>query len=157
MRTFSATAILLAMFLTTTNAKAQTCEDYSGRNSLGTLTKQCLNEILISYVNYRPNGYFLIIASDEDNVYVQGRRQSGNQFVLEAVGPKYTQKITVKITQDLLELGWLPSLEDTGNYEQVVTVDQLFSNQATNILYDTLITYDEHYRGQNLTYSISEW
>ena len=59
MKWFSLPSILLTvMILTIANAKAQTCDNYSGEDSLGTLTRQCLNDILISYVTYLPYGFF---------------------------------------------------------------------------------------------------
>ena len=99
--------------------------------------------------------FFVITVSEDENVYVQGTRSSGNLFLFEAVGPKYTKKINPKIMQQLLKLGWsLPSGEG-GNYDQVISVDQILNNHAGDMLFETLTAYDAEYNGKNLTYSIS--
>lgn len=147
--------IFFTTFFITTGAKAQTCNVYPDLDSYGMLTKQCLNEILTAYVNKHSKGFFIITVSDVENVYVQGtpKPQSNDQFYFEAVGAKYSTKVTEKITQDLVKLGWTSDID--GNFNTVLTVDQFFNNQAADLLYDTLITYDEQYADKKLTYFVT--
>lgn len=160
MKIFYLTSIFLAIFLNTADAKAKTCNNYSGKDSFGILTRQCLNDILISYTARRPKGFFVITASEDDIVYIQAtiKPGSGNLYLFEAVGPKYTKiKITPTINQKLLMLGWsLPSGGD-GNFQQVISLDQILNNQVADMLLETLITYSYQYNGKKLTYFISNF
>ena len=155
MRFLTLPIIFLTTFLITTGAKSQTCNVYPDIDSYGTLTKQCLNEILTGYVNKHSKGFFIITVSDEDNVYVQGTPsgQFSDQFYFEAVGARYSKKVTEKIAQDLVKLGW--TLEIENNFNTVLPVDQFFNNQLVDLLYDTLITYDEKYADKKMTYFVT--
>ena len=155
MRFLTLPIIFLTTFFITTGAKAQTCNVYPNLDSHGILTKQCLNEILTGYVNKHSKGFFIISVSDIDNVYVQGtpKPQSSDQFIVEAVGAYYSKKVTEKITQDLVKLGCTSDIE--GNFNMVLTADQFLNNQASDLLYDTLITYDEQYADKKLIYFVT--
>ena len=56
-----------------TNSYNKFYDEFSGCK----LTKECINNILINYITYEPNGFFIIEMVGEKgdkNVYVQGSR-----------------------------------------------------------------------------------
>tara|TARA_X000001036_G_C20235221_1_gene625670 strand:+ start:77 stop:352 length:276 start_codon:yes stop_codon:yes gene_type:complete len=85
------------------------------------------------------------------NVYVQGVRDLGNSFLFEAVGSKYSDRITQKVTNSLVKLGWnLPG--DSGNYDQFILMDQILNQEAAGLLYQTLDSYSLEKNEIILTY-----
>ena len=139
------------MLLSVSNAKANSCDEVSPNPSIGEFTKECINRVLTNYVTYVPNGYFVIQISEEMNVYVQGIRDLGNSFLFEAVGSKYSDRITQKVMNSLVKLGWnLPG--DSGNFDQIIQIDQILNQEAAGLLYQTLDSYSLEKNDIILTY-----
>ena len=144
--------LMLSALLITSDLKAQSCNIKSDDPVVGVVTKECMNEILFNYITYFPTGFFVITVSEQDNVYVQGSRSSGNTFIFETVGSRYSDKVSVEVMQKLLKLGWSLPSEQSGNFELLVSAEQILDGQAVEILLETITIYDLQYNGQNLTY-----
>ncbi len=143
--------MFFVMLLSVSTAKANSCNEVSPNPSIGKFTKECINRILTNYVTQVPNGFFVIEISKEMNVYVQGVRDLGNSFLFEAVGSKYSDRITQNVTNSLVKLGWsLP--RDSGNYDQIILIDQILNQEAAGLLYQTLGSYNLEKNNIILTY-----
>ena len=107
------------------------------------LTKECINNILMNYITHAPNGIFIIYMYGEkgnENVYVQGRRSADNSFDFEAVSQVYSDEVTPEVINSLVKLGW--NLPYDSNFTQTVYYDQILNNEAANLLYQTLESYN---------------
>lgn len=110
------------------------------------LTKECINKILINYITYEPNGFFIIQMDGENgdkNVYVQGTRSTDNSFHFEAVSQVYSDEVTPEVISSLVKLGW--NLPYDNNFTQKVYYDQILNMEAANLLYLTLESYNQEY------------
>ena len=133
--------MFFVMLLGVSNAKANSCNEVSPNPSVGKFTKECINRILTNYITHFPTGFFVIEISKEMNVYVQGARQTATSFLLESVGSKYSDTVTLEVTNSLVKLGWkLPG--GSGNHNQMISNDQINSSETTSLLYWTLDSYN---------------
>ena len=133
--------ICLLFFGSISSATASICEKISENPVEGKFSVDCINAVLINYVTYKPWGFFIISLSREENIYVQGGKDSGNSFLFEAVGPSYTNALDSKTVKSLLNLGWnLPN--NSSNYDQIVQIDEIFSEEAAKLVFETLESYN---------------
>ena len=110
------------------------------------LTKECINNILVNYITYEPNGFFIIQMYGEKgdkNIYVQGSRIADNSFHFEAVSQVYSDDVTPEIINSIVKLGW--NLPYDSNFTQTVYYDQILNKEAANLLYKTLESYNLEY------------
>ena len=125
-----------------TNSYNEFYDEFSGCK----LTKECINNVLINYITHEPNGFFIIQMYGEKgnkNVYVQGTRLADNSFHFEAVSQVYSDEVTIEVINSLLKLGW--NLQYDNNFTQTVYYDQILNEEAANLLYQTLESYNlEH-------------
>ena len=150
--------LLLSIFLmmTVSTAYANSCDTVDEHPSSGVFTQDCISEILINYVTFHPNGYFIIEGPGDENIYVQGSRSTDNSFLLEAVGPQYSSKITPEVVKALISLGWaLPG--ESGNFDLTIQVDQIFNQDAASILYKALYSYYPEATDVDLSYQMSDF
>ena len=154
MKKLSLIFIFFLILVGISNAKVYSCDKISGKPSVGIFTQDCINAILTNYVTYHPNGFFIIIISEEKNVYVQGTRTEGNSFLFEAVCPQYSDTITPTVVKELIKLGW--TFGDQGNYNKVIYINEIFNRKAAGLLYKTLDNYDLEKNDIVLSYFMSD-
>ena len=143
--------IFCVILLSVSNAKASSCNEVSDNPLVGTFTKECINSILTNYITFKPNGFFVISISEEKNVYVQGARDNGNLFLFEAVGSKYSGRVTPKVMKSLINLGWsLPG--ESGNFNRMISVEHILSQKSADLIYQTLVSYKLDKNDISLTY-----
>jgi len=146
----------ILFFGSVSSAKTNICEKVSENPVEGKFSVDCINAILINYVTYKPQGFFIIILSNEENIYVQGNKDSGNSFLFEAVGPSLTNTLDSKTVKSLLNLGWnFPN--NSPNYEQIFQIDEIYSEEAAKLVFETLKSYNANPLKIFFEYSISDF
>ena len=145
----------LLLFGGISNATTNKCEEISENSVKGIFSISCIDAVLINYVTYKPNGFFVIFLSSEENIYVQGIKDSGNSFLFEAVGPGLTNTLDSKTVKSLLNLGWnFP--DNSPNYWQILQIDKIFSEGAAKLVFETLESYNVDPQKIMFEYSISD-
>ena len=148
--------IFLLFFGSVSSAKASICDEVSEDPVEGKFSVDCINAVLINYVTYKPGGFFIISLSSEENIYVQGVKDSGNSFLFEAVGPSLTNALDSKTLKSLLNLGWnFPN--NSPNYGQIFPIDEILSEEVAKLVFETLESYNANPQKIIFEYTISDF
>ena len=145
------------ILLGTSSSNANACNKISDAPSNGIFTQDCINDILTNYITYHPNGFFVISANEENNVYVQGAREEDDTLYIEAVGPHYSSAVTPNVVHTLIKLGWGLPAEEEGNYNRIIEIDDIFNRKASELLYKTLDGYQIEQNSVALLYFMSDF
>jgi len=134
------------------------CNKVSEDPTIGEFSQECIQSVLENLVLEMPDGFFVFSFSSEENIYVQGIKSDKNEYLVELssqyyiANPNILDKSKVK---KLIELGWNIPEDSNSNYYYLVSVKEIFKENVSKNLYESLKVFGLPQNKIDVRYRIS--